>query len=91
MGGIWTIDEMQAFFEGNISDHSITISDIAIEVAGDGAMAWSRFSEKTQYKFDGNPVEEQAIFTAIFKKVGGDWKMAHLHRSAVPQGGIPGM
>jgi hypothetical protein len=54
-------------------------------------MAWARFSESTQYKFDGNPVEEQAIFTAIFEKSDGEWKMSHLHRSAVPPGGMPEM
>ena len=80
----WNLAEMQDFFGAHITDHRITLSDISIEVSGDGKMAWAKFDEDTEYMFDGNLVQEKAIFTAIFEKPDGDWTMVHLHRSAPP-------
>ena len=87
IGVTWNLEEMDQFFADHISDHSITISNIAVEVSEHGKLAWAKFNEQTEYSFDGNPVQENALFTAIFKKTDGDWKMTHLHRSAPPPGG----
>ena len=83
-GTKWTLADMQAFFQEHISDHTINFSNVAIDVSGDGTMAWATFDEQTQYLFDGNPVQENAIFTALFKKTDAGWEMVHLHRSAEP-------
>lgn len=84
LGAKWNLDEMQEFFGAHIADHRITISDMSIRVSGDGRLAWARFDEETQYTFDGNPIQEKAVFTAVFEKTDAEWKMVHLHRSAQP-------
>ena len=72
---------VQEFFEASITDHSITISNIDVTVSGDGSMAWAKFDESTQYNFDGAPVDEHALFTAILEKGDDGWKLVHVHRT----------
>ena len=77
---------IQAFFEEHITDHSITISNIDVTVSGDGLMAWAKFDENTQYNFDGAPVDEDALFTAILEKGYDGWKVVHLQRTIGVEG-----
>jgi ketosteroid isomerase-like protein len=82
LGTKWNLEEMQGWFKDHISDHRISISNVSIEVSMDGSMAWAKFDEDTEFKFDGNPGQGNAIFTAIFEKGSAGWKMVHLHRTA---------
>lgn len=88
IGERWDLDAMKNFFQAHISDHKIEFSDIETHISGDGTMAWAKFNEHAEYRFDGNPVKENAIFTAIFEKKNSDWVMVQLHRSA-PQPPAP--
>lgn len=62
----------------------VFFSNIDVHVSGDGSMAWATFNEATEYKFDGNPVKQSAVFTAVFEKADGAWMMKILHRSVAP-------
>ena len=73
---------MRDFFAQHIKDHTINLSNKKIEISESGDLAWVTFDENTSLTFDGNPANINAIFTAIFKKQNGEWKMVHLHRSA---------
>ena len=84
MGNRWDMAAVRSFFEAHVTDHTIDFSDVAVHVSDDGSMAWATFNEATEYKFDGNPVQESAIFTAVFEKENDAWKMKLLHRSATP-------
>ncbi|MFQ5799044.1 MAG: nuclear transport factor 2 family protein [Bacteroidota bacterium] len=86
-GGRWNLEAVGEFFKDHISDHKIELSDVEVRVSGDGKMAWARFNEATEYIFDGQPVRENAIFTAVFEKKNSDWVGAQLHRS-VPLSGV---
>lgn len=83
MGMRWNMEEVKGFFTAHMTNHSIEISNISIQVSGDASMASATFDEKTQYKFDGNPVSESAIFTAVFVKEGDAWKMKLMQRTLV--------
>ena len=83
-GERWTIEDVEKFFKDHISDHQIELSDIRIQVSGDGKMAWAKHNEHTEYMFDGNPVKEDAIFTQVLEKINSDWIIIHSHRSAAP-------
>jgi len=72
---------IQEFFEEYITNHSIAISNIDVTVSGDGSMAWAKFDENTQYNFDGAPVDEHALFTAILENGDDGWKVVHLQRT----------
>lgn len=89
IGERWDMEAMKKFFQDHITDHKIEFSDIEIHISDDGTMAWAKFNEQTEYKFDGNPVKENAIFTAIFEKKNSDWVMVLLHRSAPPPSAPP--
>jgi ketosteroid isomerase-like protein len=84
-GSKWNLQEMQRFFKDHMSDHRIGLSNITIQVSKDGTMAWAKFDEETEYKFDGSPVKEKAIFTAVLEKRNDAWIMVHLHRSTPHQ------
>ena len=84
IGTKWNMEEMKGFFTDHMSNHTTNINNANIQVSGDGSLAWATVDEITEYQFDGNPVQENAIFTFIFEKEGMDWKMAHLHRSVPP-------
>ena len=83
-GDRWDLETMKIFFQAHISDHIMEFSDIVVQISGDGRMAWAKFNEQSEYKIDGNPIKENAIFTAIFKKENTDWQMVLFHRSAPP-------
>ena len=77
------MDDLKGFFAAHITEHSIELSNINVQVSGDASMASATFDEKTNYKFDGNPVSESAIFTAVFVKEGDAWKMKLMQRTIV--------
>lgn len=74
---------LKEFLTAHITDHTIAISNVQVHVSGDATMAWATFDEATSYKFDGNPVSENAVFTAIFVKDGDVWKMKTQQRTIV--------
>lgn len=82
-GASVNIDGIAKFFADHVSEHTIELSNIQVHVSGDATMAWATFDEATSYKFDGNPVSENARFTAIFVKEGDDWKMKLQQRTIV--------
>lgn len=78
------MNAVKGLFTGHITEHTINFSNIDVHVSGDGSMAWATFNEATEYKFDGNPVKQSAVFTAVFEKADGAWMMKILHRSVAP-------
>ena len=77
------MEGIKKFFADHVTEHTIAISNIQVHVSGDATMAWAMFDEETSYKFDGNPVSENAVFTAIFVKEGDAWKMKMEQRTIV--------
>lgn len=82
-GARWDMATTKTMFETHITDHTINFSDVDIHVSDDASMAWATFNEATEFKFDGKPMKEKAVFTAVFEKEAGDWKMQLLHRTVV--------
>ena len=78
-----SLEGIKTFFIDHITEHTIDISNVDIHVSGDASMAWASLDEKTSYKFDGEPVTESAIFTAIFVKEDDAWKLKLEHRAVV--------
>lgn len=81
--GRWDFARFRQFFEDHITDHTITFSDVSVEVADDASMAWASFHEETAYAFDGEPVEESAVFTTLFRNTADGWRLARLHRTVL--------
>ena len=84
MGDRLDMDGVKALFSDHITDHSIQTNNVDVHISADGSMAWATFNEETEYKFDGNPVKQKAVFTAIFEKEEDVWAMKLLHRSTAP-------
>jgi len=82
-GERWDMAATKGMFETHITDHTIEFNNVDVHVSDDASMAWATFDETTEYKFDGNPVKQDAIFTAIFEKEEDNWKMQLLHRTVV--------
>ncbi len=82
-GASLNLEGIKKFFAEHITEHTLAISNIQVHVSGDATMAWATFSEETSYKFDGNPVSENAVFTAIFVNEGDAWKMKMEQRTLV--------
>jgi ketosteroid isomerase-like protein len=84
MGDRLDMAAVKDFFGNHITDHSIQTDNVDVHISADGSMAWATFNEETEYKFDGNPVKQKAVFTAIFEKEEDVWAMKLLHRSTAP-------
>ena len=82
-GASFDMEGFKKFFADHITEHTIALSNVQVHVSGDATMAWTTFNEETSYKFDGNPVSENAVFTAIFVKEGDAWKMKMEQRTIV--------
>ncbi len=87
MGDRWDMAAVKSFFEKHITNHTIEFANVDVHVSDDGSMAWATFNEQTEYEFDGKPVKQKAVFTAIFEEEEGDWAMKVLHRTTAPPPG----
>ena len=50
-----------------------------IEVAGD--MAFGVAVEYAKFSYKGTPNEDVSVWTLVYRKEGGSWKICHVHRS----------
>ena len=81
MGAAMDLAGIRQFFADHITDHTIAIRNITVTVSGDGSMAWATFDEDTQYNFDGAPMDEHALFTAVLENGSDGWKLMHVQRT----------
>ena len=82
MGQRQDLPTVRDFFAQHITDQSISVTDLDIRVSGDGSLAWASFKEQSEYHFDGDPVRETALGTALLQREFDEWKMVNLIRSA---------
>lgn len=77
-------DGLKKTMEGQnelLSDTRITVSDLNIQISGDGKTAWARCLWTLRAKMAENPVELPIRCTWIFGKDENGWKIVHFHKS----------
>ena len=80
--GLQEVDEAFAFLEGSFSDcTSYTFELQAYDVVGD--MAYTAGLEHTSTSFDGQPRGFTLRATQVYRREGGEWKVAHRHADTV--------
>jgi uncharacterized protein (TIGR02246 family) len=62
----------------------LTVKDVAIHCYGD--TAWSEFywDFAATLRKDGSPLATHGRETQIYRKISGEWRLVHVHYSAVP-------
>jgi len=77
-------DALKKVMEGQnelLSDTKITVSDLKIQISGDGKMAWARCLWTLKAKMAENPVELPIRCTWVFGKGENGWMVVHFHKS----------
>jgi len=77
-------DALKKVMEGQnelLSDTKITVSDLKIQISGDGKMAWARCLWTLKARMAENPVELPIRCTLLFGKGEDGWKIIHFHKS----------
>jgi ketosteroid isomerase-like protein len=78
------VDEAFTFLERNFSDcTSFTFELQAYDVVGD--MAYTAGLEHTSASIDGQPGSFRLRATQVYRREGGEWKVAHRHADAVTE------
>jgi ketosteroid isomerase-like protein len=76
------VDEAFTFLERNFSDcTSYTFELQAYDVVGD--MAYTAGLEHTSASMDGQPRSSTLRATQVYRREGGEWKVAHRHADTV--------
>lgn len=82
MSGTWKKDrELEIIESGSIWYKDAEVHDVAVEVIGDTAIAWSRITLVAVVR--GNEVSNEFTVTEVYQKQDGDWKMLDLTFSSV--------
>lgn len=70
---------------GLFSERRLTARDI--EIHTDGNAAWSQFHWVfvAKLRSDGSPVKTEGRETQIYRKIGGQWRIVHVHYSEMPR------
>ena len=73
-------DNLDTWLKENISDSTCEIQDeLKLEIAGD--MAFTCHREHASFKYQGKANDDIAVWTTVFKKQEGKWKVCHAQRS----------
>jgi ketosteroid isomerase-like protein len=66
------------------SERKLSIRDISIHEFGDTAYAEFYWDFAAKLKTDGSPVKTAGRETQIYRKEHGEWRLVHVHYSAMP-------
>jgi ketosteroid isomerase-like protein len=66
------------------SERKLTIKDVAIHCYGDSAWAEFYWDFAAKLRKDGSPLTTQGRETQVYRKLGGTWRLVHVHYSGMP-------
>ena len=82
MSGTWKKDEeLEIIKTGSIWYKNADVHDVAVEIADDAAIVWSRITLTAVVR--GNDALNEFTVTEVYKKQGSDWKLLALTFSSV--------
>jgi Domain of unknown function (DUF4440) len=82
MSGTWKkAEELEIIKTGSIWYKKADVHDVAVEIAGDVTMVWSRITLTAEVR--GADVVTQFTVTEVYKKAGKKWKLLALTFSSV--------
>lgn len=82
MSGTWKKDEeLEIIKTGSIWYKNADVHDVAVEIADDAAIVWSRITLTAVVR--GNDALTEFTVTEVYKKQGSDWKLLALTFSSV--------
>ncbi|MEQ1754631.1 MAG: nuclear transport factor 2 family protein [Micropepsaceae bacterium] len=61
---------------------SVKEATTAVDVSDDEALAVVMRQSTTKGTFEGKPVDSVGLETMVLRKIGGDWKIVHIHWSS---------
>ncbi len=71
------------------SDRTLTVKDVVVSCSGDAAWAEFYWDFSAKLRTDGSPVATHGRETQIYRKLGGRWRLVHVHYSALPAAAAP--
>jgi ketosteroid isomerase-like protein len=66
------------------SERKLTVKDVAIHCRGNSAWAEFYWSFEAKLRKDGSPVTTQGRETQVYWRLGGAWRLVHVHYSGMP-------
>jgi proline iminopeptidase len=66
------------------SERKLSVKDVRIHVAGESAWAEFYWDFAAKLRTDGSPVATHGRETQVYTKVGGSWRLVHVHYSGMP-------
>lgn len=67
------------------SERQLTVRDLVVHPYGDSAWAEFYWHFQARLRQDGSPVTTDGRETQIYRKLGGRWKLVHVHYSEMPK------
>jgi len=74
----------QDLFGKVFSERKLTAHDINVDVMGDAAVAEFYWDFMATFRKDGKQVITHGRETQVYAKLGGEWRLAHVHYSGMP-------
>jgi ketosteroid isomerase-like protein len=66
------------------SERSLKVKDLRVHAYGDAAWAEFYFDFAAKVRKDGTAIETHGRETQIYRKMGGRWRLVHVHYSGMP-------
>lgn len=66
------------------SERRLTVKDVAIHCHGDSAWAEFYWDFAAKFRKDGSPLTTHGRETQVYWKLGGRWRLVHVHYSGMP-------
>ena len=66
------------------TERRLTVKDVAIHCHGDSGWAEFYWDFAAKLRKDGSPVATHGRETQIYRKINGEWRLVHVHYSAMP-------
>lgn len=66
------------------SERSLTVKDLQVHAHGDAAWAEFYWDFAAKFRKDGTAIQTHGRETQIYRKMGGRWRLVHVHYSGMP-------
>ncbi len=66
------------------SERSLKVKDLHVHAYGDAAWAEFYWDFAAKFRKDGTAIETHGRETQIYRKMGGRWRLVHVHYSGMP-------
>jgi ketosteroid isomerase-like protein len=80
-------DVYQHLMGDTFSQRNLSVHDLSVDVFGDSAVAEFYWDFIAKFRKDGSPITTHGRETQVYRRVQGEWRLAHVHYSGMPVSG----